>query len=253
MRRITSSLVPSVTFVLFALLALGLGSCPGRRAAHQDRQPGGPHRAHLGPGQGHRPGPQRRGAVHQREGRRQRQEARARVRGVRLPAAARRRRLQEVRPGRQGAAGARLRHAGHRGAAAVHHQGQGAVHLRLVLRAPDRSQADALQLPRRHRLHEPDPHLPQLGEGRLEGHQPQAEGGLHLRRQRLRSGAHRGRTRVRQGDRRRPGRRGGHPDHAHRRDVAAPDHETEGPRLRLHQHQHPVGAGGAQGFSASSG
>ena len=35
----------------------------------------------------------------------------------------------------------------------------------LVLRAPDRSQADALQLPRRHRLHEPDPHLPQLREG----------------------------------------------------------------------------------------
>ena len=96
---------------------------------------------------------------------------------------------------------------------------------------------------------QPDPHLPQLGEGRLEGHQPQAEGGLHLRRQRLRPGAHRGRPRLRQGDRRRSGGRGGHPDHAHRRDVAALDHEAEGPRLRLHQHQHPVGAGGAQGLS----
>ena len=39
------------------------------------------------------------------------------------------------------------------------------------------------------------------------------------------------------------------PTIAHRRDVAAPDHEEEGPRLRLHQHQHPVGAGGAEGFS----
>ena len=65
----------------------------------------------------------------------------------------------------------------------------------------------------------------------------------------LRPGAHRGRTRVRQGDRRRPGGRGGHPDHAHRRDVAALDHEAEGPRLRLHQHQHPVGAGGAEGLA----
>ena len=48
----------------------------------------------------------------------------------------------------------------------------------------------------------------------LEGHEPQAAGGLHLRRQRLRPGAHRGRPRLRQGDRRRPRRRG---DHPHRR------------------------------------
>ena len=47
---------------------------------------------------------------------------------------------------------------------------------------------------------------------------------------------------VRQGDRRRPRGRGDHPDHPHRRDVAAADHEEEGPGLRLHQHQHPVGA-----------
>ena len=49
--------------------------------------------------------------------------------------------------------------------------------------------------PGRHRLHEPDPDLPQLREGDLEGHEPQAAGGLHLRRQRLRPGPHRGRPR----------------------------------------------------------
>ena len=77
----------------------------------------------------------------------------------------------------------------------LHHQGQDALSLRIVLRPPHRPAADAVQLPRRDRLHEPDPHLPQLREGDLEGHEPQAAGGLHLRRQRLRAGADRGRAR----------------------------------------------------------